>query len=336
VPIVCLGRERAEVPSMTDQLTVVVLAAGKGTRMRSTRPKVLHPLAGRPLLGHVLAVAAELAPARTVVILAPEMAAVEAEVGRGPLPARIVIQEPRRGTGHALMVARPELPASGEILVLYGDTPLITAATLARLLEARRAADAAVAVLGMRPPDPAGYGRLAFDDQGLAAIVEERHAHARLRREGMCNAGIMALDAARLGPLLEGLELRPEKNEYYLTDIVERACALGWACAAVEGPWVEGLGVNSQAQLAEAEAFMQQRLRAAAMADGATLIAPETVHLAWDTVLEPEVEVGPYVVFGLGVRVGRGARILPFSRLENVVVPPGAEFGSSPQAFRKP
>jgi bifunctional UDP-N-acetylglucosamine pyrophosphorylase / glucosamine-1-phosphate N-acetyltransferase len=312
---------------MTDQLTVVVLAAGQGTRMRSPRPKVLHPLAGRPLLGHVLAVAAELAPARTVVILAPEMAAVEAEIARGPLPARIVIQEPRRGTGHALMVARPELPAGGEILVLYGDTPLITAATLAGLLEARRQADAAVAVLGMRPPDPAGYGRLAFDDHGLARIVEERHADAGLRREGLCNAGIMALDAARLAPLLEGLELRPEKNEYYLTDIVERACARGWACAAIEGPWVEGLGVNSQAQLAEAEAHMQQRLRAAAMAAGATLIAPDTVHLCWDTALQPEVEVGPYVVFGPGVRVGEGARILPFSHLEGVSLARRARIG---------
>jgi bifunctional UDP-N-acetylglucosamine pyrophosphorylase/glucosamine-1-phosphate N-acetyltransferase len=312
---------------MTAPLTVILLAAGKGTRMRSDRPKVLHPLAGRTLIGHVLHTAAALAPARTVVLLAPAMDAVAAEVGRGPLPAEIALQEPQLGTGHALMAAREHLPPEGEVLVLYGDTPLVTAATLEELLAARRAAGAAVAVLGFRPPDPKGYGRLRFDAAGLAAIVEERHADATLRREGLCNAGIMAFDAARVGALLDALELKQPKGEYYLTDVVEHARARGWACSALEGPFEAGLGINSQDQLAAAEALLQQRLRAQAMAAGVTLVGPETVYFAADTALAAGVEVGPYVVFGPGVRVAGGAQILPFSHLEGVRVEAGARIG---------
>ena len=225
------------------------------------------------------------------------------------------------------MVARDHLPPSGEVLVLYGDTPLLLPASLTRLLEARRAAGAAVAVLGMRPPDPAGYGRLAFDGRELTSIVEERHADDALRQSGLCNAGIMAFDAARLRTLLDALELRMPKNEYYLTDVVEHARARGWACVAVEIPWIEAIGVNSQAQLADAEAVLQERLRQAAMAAGVTLIGPDTVFLAADTVLEADVEVGPYVVFGPGVRVAPGARILPFCHLEGVAIGAGAQIG---------
>ena len=152
---------------MSSPVTVVILAAGKGTRMKSPRPKVLHRLAGRSMIEHVLSLAAGLQTRDTVVVLAPDMADVAAEVERGPQPATVAFQEPQLGTGHALMVARDHLPPSGEVLVLYGDTPLLLPASLTRLLEARRAAGAAVAVLGMRPPDPAGYGRLAFDGREL-------------------------------------------------------------------------------------------------------------------------------------------------------------------------
>jgi bifunctional UDP-N-acetylglucosamine pyrophosphorylase / glucosamine-1-phosphate N-acetyltransferase len=312
---------------MTAPLTVVLLAAGKGTRMKCERPKVLHPLAGRTLIGHVLHTAAALAPARTVVVLAPAMGEVAAEVGRGPLPALVVHQEPQLGTGHALMTARAHLPPDGAVLVLYGDTPLVTGETLEQLLAARREVDAAVAVLGFRPPDPKGYGRLRFDAQGLAAIVEERHADATLRREGLCNAGIMAFDAARLGPLLEALEIKQPKGEYYLTDVVEHARGRGWTCTALEGPYEAGLGINSQAQLAAAEALLQGRLRSQAMAAGVTLIGPDTVFLAADTVLAAGAEIGPYVVFGAGVEVAAGARILPFSHLERVRIGERAEIG---------
>ena len=213
------------------------------------------------------------------------------------------------------------------MLVLYGDTPLVEVDTLQQLLEARRAAEAAVAVLGFRPPDATGYGRLAWDQQGLAAIVEERHADETLKGEGACNAGIMAFDAARLGGLLDALEIKQPKAEYYLTDVVAHARARGWACTAIEGPYEAGLGVNSQAQLADAEAILQRRLRHAAMAAGATLIGPETIFLAADTMLAAGAEVGPYVVFGAGVRVEAGGQILPFSHLEGVTIAADARVG---------
>jgi bifunctional UDP-N-acetylglucosamine pyrophosphorylase/glucosamine-1-phosphate N-acetyltransferase len=312
---------------MSAPLTVVVLAAGKGTRMKSGLPKVLHRVAGRPMIGHVLATAAALDPARAVVVLAPGMAEVEAELARSALAPAVAIQEPALGTGHALMAARERLAPEGRVLVLYGDTPLVTAETLRRLLAAVEEAGAAVGVLGMRPPDTTGYGRLAFDGQGLDAIVEERHADEALKRDGLCNAGIMVIDRARLDPLLDALEPKQPKNEYYLTDIVEHARTFGWRCTAIEGPWLEGVGVNSQAQLADAEALLQARLRQAAMERGVTLTAPDTVFFACDTVLAPGVEVGPYVVFGPGVEVAEGAQIHSFSHLEGVRVGPGARIG---------
>ena len=312
---------------MPENLTVVVLAAGKGTRMKSGRAKVLHPLAGRTMIGHVLATAARLEPEKAVMVLAKDMDDVETEVERLDLPTAIAIQDPPLGTGHALMAARSCLPADGDVLVLYGDTPLLTAGTLMQLLAKRREADAAVAVFGFRPADPSGYGRLRFDGEGLAALVEERHADEELKRDGLCNAGIMAMDATRLGELLDSLELKQPKGEYYLTDIVENARKNGWGCTAIEGPWEEGHGVNSQSQLAEAEAVVQRRLRAAAMEQGVIMPAPETVHLSADTELAPGVEVQPYVVFGPGVRVAEGAVIKSFSHLEGAHVGKDGQIG---------
>lgn len=312
---------------MTESLTAVILAAGKGTRMKSGRAKVLHPLAGRTMIGHVLATAAKLEPEKAVVVLAKDMDDVEADVSRSELSTAIAVQDPPLGTGHALMAARENLPADGDVLVLYGDTPLLTAGTLMQLLAKRREEDAAVAVFGIRPPDPSGYGRLHFDDGGLAALVEERHADEALKRDGICNAGIMAMDAARLGALLDSLELKQPKGEYYLTDIVEHARISGWICTAIEGPWEEGHGVNSQIQLAEAEAVVQRRLRHAAMEAGVIMPAPETVHLSADTDLAPGVEVEPYVVFGPKVRVAEGAVIKSFSHLEGADVGAGTSIG---------
>jgi bifunctional UDP-N-acetylglucosamine pyrophosphorylase/glucosamine-1-phosphate N-acetyltransferase len=260
-------------------------------------------------------------------VLAPDVPEVEVELMRAsPAPA-VAIQEPALGTGHALMAAREHLAAEGRLLVLYGDTPLVTAETLHRLLAAVDEMGAAVGVLGMRPPDTTGYGRLSFSEHGLEAIVEERHADEVLKRDGLCNAGIMVIDRARLDPLLDALEPKQPKNEYYLTDIVEHARTFGWRCTAIEGPWLEGVGVNSQAQLAEAEALMQTRLRQAAMAKGVTLVAPDTVFLAFDTELAPGVEVGPYVVFGPDVQVAERAQILSFCHFEGVRIGPGARVG---------
>ena len=312
---------------MTNELVVLILAAGKGTRMRNGLPKVLHPLAGRTLIGHVLAAAAALEPARTVVVLGSGMDEVAAEVAKAPSAPTVAVQEPVLGTGHAVMAARPHLPASGALLVLYGDTPLLSASTLRQLLDCRRAADAAVAVLGMRPPDPAGYGRLRFDGERLTAIVEEQHAEPELKTGGICNSGVMAFDLARLDALLDGLSLRPEKNEYYLTDVVELATRRGWACAAIEGPWVDGVGVNSQAQLAAAMQLLQERLRSRALEAGVIMPAPDTVYLAADTELAPGAIIEPYTVFGPGVRVASGAVIQAFSHLEGATIGEGASIG---------
>ncbi|HEX8373714.1 MAG TPA: bifunctional UDP-N-acetylglucosamine diphosphorylase/glucosamine-1-phosphate N-acetyltransferase GlmU [Geminicoccaceae bacterium] len=314
---------------MPAALSVTVLAAGKGTRMRNHLPKVLHPLAGRTLIGHVLEAARELGAIRTVVVLAPGMDEVAAEVRRSPLSPAVAVQEPQLGTGHALMAAAPELPReAGTVLVLYGDTPLVTTETLRRLVAAREDAGAAVAVLGMRPPDPKGYGRLRLAGGGdLDEIVEERHADEELKRHGISNSGVMALDAVRLPELLGAIPLRPDKNEYYLTDVVALAVARGWRCVAIEGPWEEGVGVNSQAQLADAMRLLQARLRARLLDAGVIMPAPETVYLATDTEVAPGAVIEPYCVFGPGVRIAAGAVVHAFSHLEGAVVGEGAGVG---------
>jgi bifunctional UDP-N-acetylglucosamine pyrophosphorylase/glucosamine-1-phosphate N-acetyltransferase len=312
---------------MTLPLSVVVLAAGKGTRMRNARPKVLHPLAGLPLIGHVLGTARALAPERLVIVLAPGMDEVAATVGRLAPEARILLQEPQLGTGHAVMAAREALPHQGTVLVVFGDTPLLTPETCRALIAAREGADAAVAVLGMRPPDPSGYGRLEVEGGRLRAVVEERHATPSLRASGMANAGAMALDAARLPGLLEALPLRPETREYYLTDCVEIAVARGSAAVAAEGRWVEGLGVNSQAQLAAVAAHLQARLRARLLDGGVIMPAPETVQLAYDSEVAPGAMIEPYVVLGPGVRIHEDAVIHAFCHLEGVEIGEGASVG---------
>jgi bifunctional UDP-N-acetylglucosamine pyrophosphorylase/glucosamine-1-phosphate N-acetyltransferase len=312
---------------MAAPLCVIILAAGKGTRMKNALPKVLHPLAGRKLIEHVLASAEALAPASTVVVLGPAMDDVASVVGRSRLAPAVALQEPQLGTGHALMAAKALLPEAGTVLVMFGDTPLLTDATLRRLIEAREADDAAVAVLGIRPAEPSGYGRLRIEGGRLVEIVEDRHADAALKQHAACNSGVMAFDAARLGSLLEKLKLRPEKGEYYLTDAVGLAVARGWACLAIEGPAEEGLGVNSQAQLAEVGQIVQRRLRERALAQGVIMPAPETVFLAADTEIGPGALIEPHVVFGPGVRVGPEAVIHAFSHLEKAVVAKGAEIG---------
>jgi bifunctional UDP-N-acetylglucosamine pyrophosphorylase / glucosamine-1-phosphate N-acetyltransferase len=314
---------------MTDKtspaLAVVVLAAGKGTRMRSTLPKVLHPLAGLPLVGHVLATAEALAPERRLVVVGAGADAVAEAVA--PWPS--VVQEPQAGTGHALMQAGDALSGfTGDVLVLYGDTPLLEAETLSALLEARRKAGAAAAVLGFRPADPGLYGRLVCDADGtLERIVEAREADAETLALTLCNSGVMAIDGAALPGLLARLDNANAKGEYYLTDIVAIAAADGRASVMVEASEESLLGINSRADLAVAEAEIQTRLRARALAGGATLVDPASTFFSHDTVLAQDVSVGPNVVFGPGVRIGEGTEILPFCHLEGVEVAAGARIG---------
>ena len=310
-------------------VAVVLLAAGKGTRMKSDVPKVLHPLAGQPLVHHALAAAGALGAARCIVVVGPGMEDVE----RAVAPHATVVQERQQGTADAVLAARDALADFGgdsedsTVLVLYADTPLIRTGTLSRMIEARKAG-AAVVVLGFRPDDPAEYGRLLLDDKGgLEAIVEFRDADDAQRAVALCNSGVMAISAARIWELLDQVGNTNAKGEYYLTDIVALARVAGLACAVVEGDANEVLGINSRNDLAVAEAAWQQTRRAAAMADGATLLDPDTVWFSHDTRLGRDVVIGPSVFFGPGVTVADGAEVRAFCHLEGAEIGPGATVG---------
>ncbi|MBT5037599.1 MAG: bifunctional UDP-N-acetylglucosamine diphosphorylase/glucosamine-1-phosphate N-acetyltransferase GlmU [Rhodospirillaceae bacterium] len=310
------------------ETAIVILAAGKGTRMKSRQPKVLHAIAGQPMLHHVLATARGLDPKRLVLVLGPDMEDVGAALPDGAPAAEIAVQTERLGTGHALLMAKPALAGfSGDVLVLYGDVPLITAETLDALLAARRSG-AALAVLAFEPEDSAAYGRLVLGADGkLERIVERLDADAATADINLCNSGIMAVDGAELFALLDALGDDNAKGEYYLTDIVAGARARGLDCVHAMASEEEVMGINDRVQLAEAEAALQGRLRRAAMQNGATLIDPATTWLSPDTVLGADVTVGPNTVFGPGVRVADGVEILAFCHLEGATVGTGAIIG---------
>ncbi len=311
-------------------IAAIVLAAGQGTRMKSRIPKVLHAIAGRPMIGHVLAAVNALSPARVAVVVAPGME----EIAAAAPDAEIAVQDRPLGTAHAVLAAREALAGfDGDVLILFGADPLITPETLARMVSARNEAPgeapgAAVVVLGMRPADPGAYGRLVLGRDGaLDRIVEFRDATAEERAISLCNAGAMAVDGAVLFALLDAIGNDNAKNEYYLTDIVAAARARGLRCVVVEGDADELKGVDQRADLAVAEALMQTRLRAAAFVGGATMIDPSTVYLAFDTEIGEDVVIEPNVFFGPGVRVGRGARIRAFSHIEGAEIAAGAQIG---------
>ena len=307
-------------------LSIVVLAAGLGTRMKSARAKVLHPLAGRPMIRHILETLELLSPDRIVVVIGEEMEAVRALAAPHPT----VVQAERLGTAHAVMAAGEALVGSaGDVLIAYADTPLISAETFRKVLAARQAPPhPAIVVLGFRPEDPGAYGRLVTNaDGGLEAIVEAKDATPEQLSIGLCNSGMMAVDAARLPELLARVGNDNAKGEYYLTDLVHLARAEGLACAVVEGDARELIGVNSRADLALAERVVQDQLRARAMTEGATLVAPETVFFSWDTRLGRDVVVAPFVTFAPGVRVGDDVEIRSFCHLEGASVESGAQIG---------
>lgn len=313
------------------RLAAIVLAAGGGTRMKSAIPKVMHPIAGQPMIAHLLRALAPLSPAETVVVIGPQME----DIGRIVAPARSVVQDRPLGTGDAVRTALAaldgRLPPNGDIdeaLVLYGDTPFLTTETLAGLLGERRCSGAAVLVSGMRPADPGAYGRLVVTPEGsLERIVEAADAGPEERAIGLVNGGIMVIAARHARDLLDALDSDNAKGEFYLTDIVRIARRRGLLCRHVELPAEELLGINTRAELAEAEALMQNRLRRAAMEGGATLVAPETVFLCADTRLGRDVMIEPNVTFGPGVTVGEGARIRSFSHIEGAAIGAGALVG---------
>ncbi|MBA3676900.1 MAG: bifunctional UDP-N-acetylglucosamine diphosphorylase/glucosamine-1-phosphate N-acetyltransferase GlmU [Sphingosinicella sp.] len=312
----------------TREFAAIILAAGKGTRMKSDVHKVLHPIAGRAMLEHLLGVIDGLSPSRKIVVLGSGREQVQTLVdARG---GEIVVQEDQLGTAHAVRQAEAPLGSfKGDILILYGDTPLIEPETMAGMLDRLNIPDApAVVVVGFRPKDPSTYGRiLASVDGTIEKMVEYKDASPEERAVDLCNSGLMAARAETLFPLLAKVGNDNAAGEYYLPDIVMLAASEGRRSAVIEAePW-EMAGVNSRAELSLAEAEWQRRRRLKAMADGVTLVAPDTVWFAHDTVVGRDTVIEPNVVFGPGVKVGERVVIKAFSHIEGASIADGAEVG---------
>ncbi len=304
----------------------VVLAAGEGKRMKSRLPKVLHPVGRLPMLLHVLK-AAEAGAHQAVVIAAPHAADdIRRAIKERGLKADVLVQEEQRGTAHAALVAREAFSDFDDIIVLFGDTPLVTQRTVERMREAL-AEGASVVVAGMRPADPSGYGRLIADGDQLVDIREERDATEAELAIRFCNGGIMGLAGATATDILDAIEDGNHQQEFYLTDAVSIAHKRGLKVVAIEIDADEVLGVNDRLQLSEVERLYQQRRRTEAIAEGATLLAPETVFFAHDTYLGSGVVIEPDVVFGEGVTVGKDVTIRAFSHLEGANLWEGAIVG---------
>jgi bifunctional UDP-N-acetylglucosamine pyrophosphorylase/glucosamine-1-phosphate N-acetyltransferase len=307
----------------------IVLAAGKGTRMKSDRPKVLHGLAGAPLLAHALRSATDAGVDRLALVVGPGMDDVAATASTLDPRLEVFVQAEQLGTADAVKAAHRAFEAfPGQVLILYGDTPLLRGETIGKV-RAALAAGADLVVVGFETENPTGYGRLLLDDRGgLAAIREEKDASDEERALTLCNSGIMGFRSGKtLLDLLGRIGNDNAKKEFYLTDAVALARADRLEARMVEAHAEEVLGVNSRTELAEAEAVMQQRLRASAMANGATLIAPDTVFLSHDTRIGKDVVIEPHVVIGAGVVIEDGATIKSFSSLQGARIGQGATVG---------
>ncbi len=316
----------------TSKLAVVVLAAGKGVRMASDTPKVLHQVAGKAMLHHVLDAVTPLSPERVVVVVGPGMD----QVALAARPHRSLVQQPQRGTGHAVLMAKPALDGyhggagEGDILVLFGDTPLVTTATLERMLALRREIDGPTLIaLGFRSRQPGNYGRMVLDpdDNRLVRVVEAADASEAELAIDLCNGGLLLGHGPSLFALIDKIGNDNAKGEYYLTDVYGLAERNGQTTRVIETSEDEVMGVNSRSELAVAEAVFQRHLRDKALAAGATLIDPMTVWFSHDTRLGRDVVVEPGVFFGPGVSVGDGARIRAFSHLEGAEVGAGTVVG---------
>jgi len=300
-------------------LAIVILAAGKGTRMNSALPKVLHPIAGRAMIGHVLAATDALSPALSIVVVGPGMEAVERAVS----PHATALQKNQLGTADAVKSALPALAGfDGTVLVVYADTPLLSVDTLRRLVSTHQAsADVGVVVVGFETPNPGAYGRLIVDQTGkLTEIVEAKDASPAQLESRLCNSGVMAIDGRQLPGWLARINDKNAKQEFYLTDIVALARSDGRVCRHVLCDESEVLGVNDRTELARAERIVQERLRRRAMTNGATLIDPATVYFSFDTELGQDVVVEPGVRFGPGVRIGNGVEIRAYCHIEGAIV----------------
>jgi bifunctional UDP-N-acetylglucosamine pyrophosphorylase/glucosamine-1-phosphate N-acetyltransferase len=305
----------------------IILAAGEGTRMKSAMPKVLHQVAGLPMVAHVVK-AAEAAGAGDIALVIGHGADAMRKAAEKFAPAaRFFVQEKRLGTANAVLAAREAIAAGyDDVLVVFGDTPLIDPEALAA---ARRglAGGAAVVVVGFRTDNPTGYGRLIEKSGRILAIREERDCSEEERRITFCNSGLMAVAGAQALALLDAVGNANAKGEYYLTDIVEIAGQKGLPVIATEASFENALGINNRAELAAAEAIWQKRRRRAAMLDGVTLVAPETVFFSHDTEIGADTIVEPNVVFGIGVKIGSNVTVRAFSHFERAEVGDGCQVG---------
>lgn len=305
------------------ETTAIVLAAGMGTRMRSQVPKIMHDLAGRPVVDHVLAGLQRAGVSNAIVVVGPEL---EGQADRFA-PRSTVVQKDRLGTGHAVKVALESVSLKSDtVLVVFGDSPLITPETFSRVVE-KQQGGAAICLLAFRPDNAGAYGRLITEGDTVDRIVEALDATPNELAVDLCNSGVMAIDGGKIKQWVDALKNDNAKTEYYLTDIVALARAEGESCVFVEGSEQELVGINTRMDLAQAEAILQQRYRENAMAAGVTLRDPDSVFLSHDTQFGTDVEVGPFTVFGPGVSVADNVVIKGFCHFENASVGSGATVG---------
>ncbi|MBI1216459.1 MAG: bifunctional UDP-N-acetylglucosamine diphosphorylase/glucosamine-1-phosphate N-acetyltransferase GlmU [Alphaproteobacteria bacterium] len=308
------------------KIACIILAAGKGTRMKSALPKPLHRIAGRSMVGHVIAAAEGLNPEKIVVVIGPDMP----EMAEAVKPHATAVQKSVNGTGGAALAAQEHFKDfNGDILVVFGDTPLVTTETLSRMVDIRRQFPAVgLAYSGMRLEDPARYGRMVMDDDGtLKKIVEFKDASDEEKKITLCNGGIVCADGAKLFEWLAQVGNDNAQGEYYLTDLPPIARCDNRTTHVVEVPRGEMSGANTRVELAQLEAQMQQKLREKHMLNGATLTDPASVFFCHDTVVGQDVTIGPGVFFGPGVVVADNVEIRPFCHLEGASIAPGATIG---------
>ncbi|MDG2405028.1 MAG: bifunctional UDP-N-acetylglucosamine diphosphorylase/glucosamine-1-phosphate N-acetyltransferase GlmU, partial [Paracoccaceae bacterium] len=306
--------------------SVIILAAGKGTRMGTDLPKVLHQVGGAPMLLHVLQTATRLEPKHIIVVVGHRAEEVEAAAKDYYDTTQVVLQQEQKGTGHAALQAKTALTdTSGDAIVLYGDTPFVRYETLLALSESRASAD--IVVLGFEAANPGCYGRLVTQGDRLVRIVEYKDASAAERAISLCNSGVLCADIDVLFSLLDAIDNNNAAGEYYLTDIVRIANERSLTVTALRCDEAETMGVNSQTELARAEALFQSTARAGMMDLGITLQAPDTVYLAFDTVIGRDSHIEPNVVFGTGVTIENGTHIRAFSHLEGCHVSSGSVVG---------
>ncbi len=309
--------------STKNKIAAIVLGAGQGTRMKSSKPKVMHEIASRPMVSHLIATLEKVGVEKMTVVIGPSMDCIKDEVA----PYTTAVQEKQLGTANAVMSAKGELDGFvGDVIIAYGDSPLVTEETFSKMIE-KRNQGASVVVLGFTPIDAGKYGRLVVKAGELDKIVEFKDANEAERAIKLCNSGFMCVDGSILFDMLAKVKNNNAAGEYYLTDIVEIAKSMGLKCGVVEGSEEEFMGANSRSDLAKVEAIVQNRLREKIMDNGVTLINPETVTFAYDTEIANDVVIEPFVVFGKGVKVASNVTIRAFSHLEGATIGAHAEVG---------